>query len=51
MLNCLLDRLDDIRIDEGEHGPPGDRRYTFTDSWILHGLDSLHLTFSAIQQG
>jgi cytochrome P450 len=47
MLECLLDRLTDIRIDEAMHGPPDDPNYPYTDSWILYGLDALHLRFGA----
>ncbi|MGH9090623.1 MAG: cytochrome P450 [Acidimicrobiales bacterium] len=39
----LLDRTSDIRIDEERHGPPGARRYTYTPTYILRGLQSLHL--------
>jgi hypothetical protein len=45
-LDHLLDRLGDIRISEAEHGPPDSRRYDYTDSWILRGLDALHLEFT-----
>jgi cytochrome P450 len=44
----MLARLDDIRISEAEHGPPGDRRYAYTNSWILRGFDALHLEFAPI---
>jgi cytochrome P450 len=47
-LEHVLDRVADIRISEDEHGPPGERRYQYTDSWILHGLDSLHLEFRPV---
>ena len=47
-LEHMLDRVADIRISDAEHGPPGERRYQYTDSWILHGLDSLHLEFRPV---
>ncbi len=47
-LEHVLDRVADIRISDAEHGPPGERRYQYTDSWILHGLDSLHLEFRPV---
>jgi len=47
-LEHLFDRLDDIRIDEAEHGPPDARRYRYTDSWILRGTEALHLEFTAL---
>ncbi len=47
-LEHMLDRVADIRISDAEHGPSGERRYQYTDSWILHGLDSLHLEFRPV---
>src|SRR5262245_41687037 len=47
-LEHLLDRLSDIRISEAEHGTSAARRYQYTDSWILRGVDALHLEFTAI---
>jgi cytochrome P450 len=47
-LECLLDRLGDICISESQHGPPGARRYEYTNSWILRGLESLHIEFTPI---
>ncbi len=43
----ILDRMSDITISEAEHGPPGDRRYTYEPTYILHGLRELHLAFTA----
>lgn len=42
----LLDRLDDIRISEAHHGPPGARRYRYVPTYILRGLAQLHLRFA-----
>jgi cytochrome P450 len=39
----MLARTSEIRIDEGEHGPPGDRRYQYAPTFILRGLERLHL--------
>jgi hypothetical protein len=36
----------DIKIDEVEHGPAHDRRYTYEPTYILRGLSELHLTFT-----
>jgi cytochrome P450 len=47
-LERLFDRMDDIRISEAEHGPPDARRYDYTNSWILRGLDSMHIEFTPI---
>ncbi len=43
----LLDRLRDIRLSEEHHGPAGARRYRYVPTFILRGLSSLHLEFSA----
>ncbi len=42
----ILDRMSDITIDEAQHGPAGDRRYTYEPTYILRGLNNLHLTFT-----
>jgi cytochrome P450 len=42
----ILDRLKDIRIDEAEHGPPGDRRFDYVPLYILRGLEALHIEFT-----
>ena len=44
-LERVLDRLDDVRISEAHHGPPDTRRYDHTPSFILLGVDALHLEF------
>jgi cytochrome P450 len=41
----LLDRMRDIRISEAHHGPAGARRYDYAPTYILRGLNRLHLTF------
>lgn len=46
-LERFLDRLDNIRISEAEHGPPGARRYDYEATFILNGLNILHLEFDA----
>jgi cytochrome P450 len=48
-LEHVLDRMGDIRISDAEHGPPDARRYDHTNSWILRGLDALHLDFTPIR--
>jgi cytochrome P450 family 150 subfamily A5 len=42
-LERLLDRTSEIRIDEDQHGPPGDRRYRYHPTYILRGLTRLHI--------
>lgn len=44
-LERLLDRLEDIRICERMHGPPGQRRYKYDPTYLLRGLTELHLKF------
>lgn len=44
-LERLLARLRDIRISERHHGPAGDRSYSYTPSFILRGVEQLHLEF------
>lgn len=46
-LERLLDRLDDIRVSEEHHGPPGARRYEYEPTFVLRGLRRLHLEFVA----
>jgi cytochrome P450 len=41
----LLDRIDDIRISEKEHGPAGARRYDYVPTYILRGVSRLYLEF------
>jgi cytochrome P450 len=43
----ILDRLNDIRLDETRHGPPGDRRFDYVPLYILRGLEALHIEFTA----
>jgi cytochrome P450 len=41
----ILDRLRDIRLSDEHHGSPGNRRFRYTPTYVLRGLDQLHLTF------
>ena len=34
----ILDRMSDITINEAQHGPADERRYTFEPTYILRGL-------------
>ncbi len=47
-LERILDRMGDVGISEEHHGPPGDRRYEFEPTYILRGLNSLHLEFTPL---
>jgi cytochrome P450 len=42
----ILDRMHDIRINQNEHGPAGDRRYSYVPTFILRGLTRLHIEFT-----
>jgi cytochrome P450 len=44
----LLDRMADIRISEAAHGPAGARRYEYPQTWLLRGLERLHLEFTPL---
>ncbi len=44
----LLARLGDITISEAHHGPAGDRRYEYAPTYILRGLQRLHLEFTPL---
>jgi cytochrome P450 len=46
----LLDRLGDIRISEVEHGPPEARRFDFVPTYILRGVQRLHLEFTPTRE-
>ncbi|MEU6379145.1 cytochrome P450 [Streptomyces sp. NPDC046909] len=47
----LLDRIDDIRISEAAHGPAGARRYTYEPTFILRGLNALHVEYTPLPAG
>jgi hypothetical protein len=36
----------DIRISDEHHGPPDARRYDYAPTYILRGLNRLHLEFT-----
>ena len=44
----LLARAADIRISEEHHGPAGDRRFEYAPTYILRGLNRLHLEFTPV---
>ena len=47
ILNVFFDLTDDIAISEEEHGKPGARQYKFEPSFIIRGLEYLHLDLKA----
>ena len=42
-LEQFLGRTSDIRISEAKHGPAGARRYAYEPTYMLHGLQALHV--------
>ncbi len=44
----VLDRMGDIRIDEAQHGPAGDRHWEYLPTWLFRGLTELHLRFTPV---
>ena len=42
----LLDRALDIRISDAHHGPRGERKYRYVPTYMLRGLQQLHLEFT-----
>ena len=48
-LERILDRWRDIRLSEEHHGPPGARRFDYEPTWVLRGLNNLHLEFTPAQ--
>lgn len=47
-LNRILDRMANIRICEERHGPPDARRYNYEPTFIMRGLQDLHLEFDPV---
>lgn len=43
MFNTFFDRTDNIEISAAHHGAKGARRYEFEPSFIIRGMDNLHL--------
>ena len=44
-LERILDRTRNIHLAEAEHGPKGNRRFSYEPTWVLRGLTKLHLEF------
>jgi cytochrome P450 len=47
-LQRILDRLADIRIDEGKHGSKGARHYNYEPNYTQRALCDLHIEFTKI---
>jgi cytochrome P450 len=48
-IDLLLDRMQDIRLSEEHHGPPGERRFRFQPSSFSRRIEELHLGFTPIR--
>jgi cytochrome P450 len=49
-VNRVLDRMSDIRLSQEHHGPPGARTFDYTPTFVLRGIEKLHLTYTAVAQ-
>lgn len=49
-LELILDRLDDIEIDEAFHGPAGERHYPYQPTYVFRALDELRIKFKSRKQ-
>lgn len=47
-MECVLERLRDIRIDEARHGPTEARRWTFEPTYSFRSLAELFVTFAPV---
>ncbi|OBA64807.1 cytochrome [Mycobacterium sp. 1100029.7] len=45
-INRLLDRTHDLAISAARHGAPANRRYGYTPTFLLRGLEQLHIEFT-----
>lgn len=45
-LERILDRMADIRASETHHGPVDNRQYSYVQTYILRGLNDLHIQFT-----
>jgi hypothetical protein len=45
-LERILDRMHDIRLSEEHHGTQGARRFKYVPTYVLRGLQELHLEFT-----
>jgi cytochrome P450 len=46
-IECLLAEVEDIRLCEARHGAEGARRFRHEPSYVLRGLEELHLEFTS----
>ena len=43
LYECLFEQSSDIRLSEAHHGPKGARRIDYEPSFIIRGIDKLHV--------
>ena len=46
ILNHLFDQTSDITLSEEHHGPSGNRSFSYEPTYIIRGLENLHLKFT-----
>lgn len=51
IIQRLLERTVDVRIDDAVHGPPENRRFDYVPTYILRGLTELHVRVDPAQVG
>jgi cytochrome P450 len=47
-INRFFDRMQDIRVSDAHHGPPGERRYQYDPTFMLRGLRELQLEYTPV---
>lgn len=50
VIERLLARTTDVRIDDAVHGPPDDRRFDYLPTYILRGVTDLHVVVDPAQR-
>jgi cytochrome P450 len=43
ILNHFLDQTSGITLSQKHHGPPGNREFNYEPTYIIRGLDKLHV--------
>jgi cytochrome P450 len=49
LIQRLLERTADVRIDDDAHGPAHDRRYDYVPTYILRGLTDIHVKLDSVE--
>ena len=44
----MLERTSAIRISDEQHGPAGERRFRYVPTYMLRGVQALHLEFDPV---